>query len=601
MQRELARRGLALAGAVVVVGCAVAALAQPGGAAADVEAARRLFESNLDAIRNRDAEAYLDTYLESDSLARTGNTGIRFGFAEHAAGARQNTWPDVFVARNLQLVSLGPGVVYGTYRYRVTFAGSERIGISERVFVDTPDGWRIAVTSAFDTPAGTPPPPIALRGATLVDGRGGAPIADAVVIVRNARIECAGSREACPVPEGVETLDLAGTWITPGIVDAHVHLAQTGWTDGRPDAVDVRDLYPYADVQARLRAHPEVLLRAHLGSGVTSVFDVGGYPWTWDVRDSLRTDVPHVAAAGPLLSTLDHWLNLPGERQFLYVADADAARDAVRYVAQHGSDAAKVWFIPVTSRDFETMERTVLAAGDEARTRGVPLIVHATGLREAKVALRAGAHLLVHSVWDVEVDDAFLDLARGAGTVYCPTLTVLGNYERLLTSVREGRVPDVDDPHGCVDSSLVRRIRETATLGAERVEPAELETTRERLERRSAVMRTNLMRVHAAGIPIAMGTDAGNPLTLHGPSVYAEMEAMQAAGLTPMQVLRAATLGGALAMRREGESGTLETGKIADLLVLDADPTRDIRNMRALRHVMRRGELRDVSEFRQRP
>jgi imidazolonepropionase-like amidohydrolase len=95
-----------------------------------------------------------------------------------------------------------------------------------------------------------------------------------------------------------------------------------------------------------------------------------------------------------------------------------------------------------------------------------------------------------------------------------------------------------------------------------------------------------------------MGTDAGNPLTLHGPSIYAEMEAMQAAGLTPTEVLVTATQGAATAMGRQADLGTIENGKIADLVILTADPTADIANMRQLRYVVRAGVLRSVDELR---
>jgi imidazolonepropionase-like amidohydrolase len=170
------------------------------------------------------------------------------------------------------------------------------------------------------------------------------------------------------------------------------------------------------------------------------------------------------------------------------------------------------------------------------------------------VALRAGARLLVHSVWDAEIDDEFLRLARDNGAIYCPTLTVSDGYGRLMSAALDGQVPEIDDPHACVDASLLERIRETATLGAKKVERSALEGMRERLEARAAVMAANLRRVHEAGIPVAMGTDAGNPLTLHGPSVYAEMEAMQRVGLTAMQVLVATTRGGALAMGRPSDT-----------------------------------------------
>src|SRR5215470_16695590 len=121
---------------------------------------------------------------------------------------------------------------------------------------------------------------VALVGATLLDGRGGPPIADSVVVVKDGKIECAGVRAACPVPKGATVTDVRGSWITPGVVDAHVHFSQTGWADGRPDALDLRAKHPYDQVEAGLRLHPERFGRSYLCSGVTSVFDVGGYPWT---------------------------------------------------------------------------------------------------------------------------------------------------------------------------------------------------------------------------------------------------------------------------------------------------------------------------------
>lgn len=569
----------------------------------DLAAARALFEANLDAIRQRDREAYLACYLESERLARTGPGGIDLGFEGLAASAGDG-WPDHFDARDLRLVPVRPGVVYGTYRYRVRYGGREVTGLSERTFLDTPDGWRIAVTTAFAAPAGTAPPPLALVGAALVDGTGAPPVADAAVIVRDGRVECAGARSDCPVPEDAEQVDLAGHWLTPGVVDAHVHFSQTAWADGRPDSLDVRPLYPYEEVQASLRSRPERFWRAHLCSGVTAVFDVGGYPWTWQLAERAARDgrAPHVAAAGPLLSTLDHWLNLPAERQFIYIADPETAERGVDYLAAHGTDAVKVWFIAARDRDPEELDAAVLAAGAAARERGVPLIVHATELREAKVALRAGAHLLVHSVWDQPVDDEFLDLARENGAVYCPTLTVGKGYLDMYQAAASGTPPAIDDPNGCVDLETLAKVARTAGLGGEidigELTSERLAARRERGAERDRIGAENLLRVHRAGIPIAMGTDAGNPLTLHGPSVYAEMEAMQAAGLTPLEVLAASTSGGARAMGREAEIGTVEAGKVADLLVVAADPTADVRNLRQLRYVVRGGELRPLAELR---
>ncbi|HUF17959.1 MAG TPA: amidohydrolase family protein, partial [Thermoanaerobaculia bacterium] len=114
------------------------------------------------------------------------------------------------------------------------------------------------------------------------------------------------------------------------------------------------------------------------------------------------------------------------------------------------------------------------------------------------------------------------------------------------------------------------------------------------LEKRVAA---NLMLLVRAGIPIATGTDAGNPLTLHGPAIYKEMEAMQSAGMTPHQVITASTMNAARAMRLDDRIGSLEAGKEADLLLLTADPVVDVKSFRRLHSVMRAGELRTVEEL----
>jgi imidazolonepropionase-like amidohydrolase len=579
---------------------AIAAIAAEQ-AGQDLAAARALFEKNLQAIRDKDKDAYLSCYLDSERLVRTGPAGFELGYSSLAATAGQG-WPDHISAEDLRLTPVQPGLVYGTYRYRVRYGKDEVSGISERLFVDTPKGWRIAVSTAFAAVPGVPPPPRALVGATLLDGTGAAPVPDAVVVLRDGRIDCAGSRQACPVPEGIDTVDLRGRWITPGLIDAHVHFSQSGWVDARPDAVDVRDRYPYEKVVAGLRDHPERFGRSLLCSGVTAAFDAGGYPWTLTLpaRFETATDVPRVAAAGPLLATLDPHLNLPGEQQFIYIQDAQAAREAARYVASQGSAAVKIWFLRSEERSLANASAAVRAAGEEAKRLGLPLIVHATSLIEAKEALRAGARVLVHSVSDQTVDPEFLDLARAAGAVYCPTLMLARGYQRLSENALRHQAAAVDDPNGCVDPETRARMAETANLTVKPEDGFTEEEVRAAADftaNRERIAAANLKRVFDAGIPIAMGTDSGNPLTLHGPSIYPEMEAMQAAGLTPMQVLVAATRGSALAMGRDKEIGTVEKGKLADLLIVGADPAADVANLRKIVYVVRGGVMRPIAEL----
>jgi hypothetical protein len=123
--------------------------------ASDTVEARRLFEENIDAIHKRDRARYLATYLHTNTLGRNGPAGLELGY-ENWSARRDSTWPDTLIARNLRVVPVAPGVVYGTYCYTVSQKDTTSSGVSERVFVKTPEGWRIAVTTAFGLPAGAP-------------------------------------------------------------------------------------------------------------------------------------------------------------------------------------------------------------------------------------------------------------------------------------------------------------------------------------------------------------------------------------------------------------------------------------------------------------
>jgi imidazolonepropionase-like amidohydrolase len=576
------------------------AAAVPAGAGEkeDLAAARAVFDRNLDAIRRRDREAYLSCYLDSETLARSGPAGLRLGFKEHAAQSAADPWPDLFEGLDLRLVRVADGIVYGTYRYRVRYGEREDRGLSERIFVRTGDGWRIAMTSAFAAP-GTPPPPRALVGATLVDGTGDPVVPDSVVVLRDGKVECAGARGDCEIPAGVETLDVSGLWITPGLIDAHVHFSQSGWADGRPDSLDARDRHPYEETVGRLRAHPETAFRSYLCSGVTAVFDVGGYAWTVALRERAENDLmaPRVSAAGPLVTTRDHWINMPAERQFMHAADPNAARAGVAYLSALGAAAVKFYYIVEPGRDAASYAPLAQATVDEAARRKLPVLSHATGLAEAKESLRAGMNMLVHSVWDKPVDYEFLDLARRNRAVYCPTLIVRDGYMKMYESAASGQAPVIDDPRGCVDPATRSLLAETPSYAGRQPAAEVLRQRGERLAAERALMVENLRRVHEFGITVATGTDAGNPLTLHGASVNAEMEAMQAAGLAPMDVIVASTRGGAIAMGREADLGTLRPGKAADLLVLEADPVASVSAFRKPRWIVRGGLVRAASEL----
>jgi imidazolonepropionase-like amidohydrolase len=431
---------------------------------------------------------------------------------------------------------------------------------------------------------------LTLQHATLINPNS-SPIPNANIVIRGDRIACAGTATACPRPAGSQTVDLTGTYIGPGLIDAHVHYSQTGWVDGRPDAIDLRARYPYDSVVHALEKHPEHFHRANLCSGVTTVFDVGGFPWTYALARQSRAadDAPRVVAAGPLLATITVDSQMMG--QFVFMSDEATVRASVREHRAAGAEAIKVWYIQVPDSLHKHAKAMLNAAGDEARKVGLRLIVHATELPSAMDALAAGANVLVHDVEEGTVNPAFIRAAKRNQAIVIPTLTVLEGYADVFA----GRSPGLRYPLDCVDS-LTRQKLATTTADSlrkrgnafwESPEAARLMTT----------SMSNLRRMYQAGIPIAMGTDAGNPGTVHGPSVYREMELMQQAGMPARAVFASATIVGARTMGLERDVGSITAGKRADLAIFDADPTKDIHNARQLHSVVRNGRLYQRQEL----
>jgi imidazolonepropionase-like amidohydrolase len=378
--------------------------------------------------------------------------------------------------------------------------------------------------------------------------------------------------------------------VTPGLIDTHVHYSQTGWADGRPDAANVREQHPYEQAMADNAAHPERFHRAFLHAGVTAVFDVGGYPWTLQLGAATESDpmAPHVVAAGPLLATFDPKLSLPDAVQFVFPATPDEGRAAVKTHRAAGSKAIKFWYVTRAPDDVAKWSPVLRAIGDECKQCELPLIVHATTLDSAADAVAAGAHLLVHSVEDRAVDAAFVAACKAAGTFYCPTLTVRMGYRMLYAAKPSDEVMAQLD---AVHPTVAERVRATAKLTPRN--PRVIDGLDKRLVLEGDTMAANLRTLCRAGVPIVLGTDAGNPLTLHGPSVFVELEAMAAAGMTPREVLVAATRDAARALGRGDDLGVLATGRVADLLVLPADPERDVHAFRGVTHVMRNGVLHE--------
>lgn len=436
-----------------------------------------------------------------------------------------------------------------------------------------------------------------LKGATLFDGTGSDPIENSIVVINGQRIDCVGTESDCDIPSDTEVIDLNGKFITPGLIDAHVHFFQTGFFDSRPDALDITDIYPFPEVAAYQKQNPQRYYDAYLCSGITGVYDVGGMSWSIDFQKEAEENpyAPHVAAAGPLITPVEGApFDLPSDKVLVTLDSEEAGIKTVQYLSELGSTGIKFWTFSLDDDYRELVESTA----DEIQKRGNQMIAHATTLDQAKLALRNGTKLLVHSIDDAIVDDEFITLARHYGTFYNPTLIVSSGYTLAYRAAAGIESLAINDPKSCVDKKTHDLIESASQFGDH---PRYTAAFKQRLEdfdphgnRYSKIMAQNLMKVYNAGIPIVVGTDAGNPGTLHGISIFDEMEAMQKVGIPAEDIIVMATQNGAKAMRRFDDIGTLESGKLADLVIMDEDPSEDIYNMRSRTNVVIKGKWLEI-------
>lgn len=444
---------------------------------------------------------------------------------------------------------------------------------------------------------------VLLKNATIYVGNGER-LSDGDVLISDGRIRSIGTDISNA--NNAQVIDLTGKYIMPGMIDAHVHFFQTGFFDARPDVVDIRDSIPYYEVCEYQSRNPERYYEAYLRSGVTGVYDVGGFTWSLDLIESAEDDphAPHVAAAGPLLTHLSpkelEIYNTPADKVMISMQTEEQTRQAVRFNHTLGATGVKIWGYDTKDPEFEDM---IAAANDEAQSLGNNLIAHATTLAQAKMALRHGAKLLVHGVADSIVDQEFIDLAKANDVIYNPTLIVTTGYILSFKSLRGVPLP-LQDPHGIVDDRTMELLGRAGNFSEYRQSFMTDSTYLNMYDtwlsankpRQDSIDHANLRLLHQAGIRLAVGTDAGNPGTLHGISIYDELEAMQEAGFTPEELIVMATKNGAQAMERYDDFGSLEVGKMADLIILERDPGEDISNVRSISHVMRNGFLFDVTE-----
>ncbi|MEJ2859600.1 metal-dependent hydrolase family protein [Actinomycetospora flava] len=387
---------------------------------------------------------------------------------------------------------------------------------------------------------------ILIHGGTVVDGTGAAARPGEDVLVRDGRIAALGAEAAAGADEATERVDATGKTVMPGLIDAHTHL-----TFGEPTGND--ELFNH-----RTEAYSSMLsaynARKVLRAGVTSVLDAD---CLWNIGCELRDAIdagivegPRMRAGGQALMTMlggtaGRMIKDEGTTGYATVVTGrDVMVNEIRRQIKYGVDWIKIMvtgLIPsMKGPEIKVWNidelRTVCDTAHELNTK---VVAHCRNSDSTRDAARAGVDLIYHASY---LDDEAIEAVVEAGASMCPTFTLLGNLADY--GARIGTAPELLD-----------------------VFRAEIEVTAKQLT-----------KAHAAGVRFLTGSETGFAVTPVGEWHARELEMfVDYMGMSPMEAIVAATRNGAFAMRMEGEVGTLETGRVGDVLVVDGDPLRDVR------------------------
>jgi imidazolonepropionase-like amidohydrolase len=434
---------------------------------------------------------------------------------------------------------------------------------------------------------------ISLIGATVINPADGKVLPNATVVIDGGKIErvSMGKQDAATLGKQISCV---GKFILPGYVDTHIHFFQSGDLFTRPDGTDLNSVRPYKDEVAWVKSHVNDVFERYLRSGITSVVDVGGPFWNFEVRKTANQTqkAPRVAVAGPLISSVSRDKLDLGDPPIVKIDTPDQAREFVRKLAEQKPDLVKIWYIVDKGYPLEGFRPIVRATIEESHARKIRVAVHATELETARAAVEEGADVLVHSVTDKPVDDGFVKLLKDRHTILCPTLVVFERYSRtfshqlnLTPEEQKWGNPEVIaslDVTKIPQDKLPQRIKDALAKPDEALS---------RIKKTYEVALPNLKKLEDAGVTIAAGTDAGNIGTIHGPALFREFQLMKEAGLTPMQILQCAT--GNAAKLFGGDTGAhigqIAPGFFADLVILNSNPLDDIAHASDIDTVIKNG------------
>ncbi len=429
----------------------------------------------------------------------------------------------------------------------------------------------------------------AIIHATVVNVITGMLDIDQTVLIDSNRVSNIGTFKKIKIPDGAMIIDGKGKFLMPGMIDGHIHFFQSGGLYTRPDGLNLSSVYAYEKDQQWIKDNLNGLMTRYLACGITTVIDVGGPFSNYDVRGKVTTEpkAPDAWVTGPLISTY-----LPSnldkkDPPIIKVNSPEEARELVKKQLPFKPDFIKIWYIVLNGQKAETNLPIVKAAIEESHAHGLKVAVHATEYETARLAVLNGADILVHSVDDKILDEEMLQLLRAKQTVYIPTLIVAQNYNRTFT--QQFNFSNYDLTHA--DPFMLGSLMDIQHIEKNKL-PFEYKQLRNRLlipASEDSIMLANLKLVQQKGGLVVAGTDAGNIGTQHASSYFDELLAMKQAGLSNWEIIRSATINTAKGFGKEKESGSIEKGKKADMLLLDKDPTQDLTALASIQTVIHRG------------
>jgi len=366
---------------------------------------------------------------------------------------------------------------------------------------------------------------IAIVGANVFDGTGAAPKVE-TVLIHDGRIAEVGP--SLKVPSGFTRIDAAGEALVPGFFDLHTH-----WTPGGEPATT------------------PAIANADVSAGVTTVNDFNPAPESYEARRRWISKLvsPHVNLCGRLSTPGGHGADWADTATTKWVNTPEAARVGVDAIVPYKPDClgevmTDGWRYGQSPNFTSMNEDTITALVDEAHKYHLPVLTHTLRVELGAEAGRAKVDVIAHAIQDQDLDDAAIQAIKQGGSFLAPTLAV---YEPNKPGSRQ--VNDPSDP------------RYVQTM------------------RKWNFALHNTKRLFDAGVPIAVGTDAGMPATLHGKATLREMELLVQAGLSPSAALIAGTANSARAMGELADRGTIEKGKRADLVLLKGKPWQNIHDV----------------------